>query len=421
MSVDPSTVSPLKRREIVDALRSGAVPKRGLELFAVGLGDFEKAIDAELASVAAGGGRIKAVRGEYGSGKTFFARWLEHRARQQGFATALVQISESSPLYRMETIYRRAIEVAADQGVGRRRVPLAGRAVVLRARGRGPRRRALCRRAMMLRSPSGRRAAREEARGRERDPAAIRGGAASLPRSAASPVSTPSSTVSDRVAHGAAERRRFDQAGSGPEGRDRSRWGARLLRGLLELLRQTGRKGLVLVLDEVETIQRVRADSREKSLNALRQMIRRPLRRAVPGPLRAGHRNAAVLRRTAGNAAGRGAGAAAARGLREGPTLRQRARGAAPARAVRSRRGSSRSEDRSATSIPRGSRAGHAKVGDEVLGRLADGVAGKLGGNVGLAPRIYLRSSWWTCSTAWTSTPSTTRSSTTTWWSMRPR
>jgi hypothetical protein len=39
------------------------------------------------------------------------------------------------------------------------------------------------------------------------------------------------------------------------------------------VLRQTGRKGLVLVLDEVETIQRVRADSREKSLNALRQLI----------------------------------------------------------------------------------------------------------------------------------------------------
>jgi hypothetical protein len=45
------------------------------------------------------------------------------------------------------------------------------------------------------------------------------------------------------------------------------------LRGLLEVLRQTGRKGLVLVLDEVETIQRVRGDSREKSLNALRALI----------------------------------------------------------------------------------------------------------------------------------------------------
>src|SRR5690606_28189120 len=36
---------------------------------------------------------------------------------------------------------------------------------------------------------------------------------------------------------------------------------------------QAKRKGLMIVLDEVETIQRVRADSREKSLNALRQLI----------------------------------------------------------------------------------------------------------------------------------------------------
>src|SRR5687768_1600139 len=44
-------------------------------------------------------------------------------------------------------------------------------------------------------------------------------------------------------------------------------------RGLLAVLQQTGRSGLVLVLDEVETIQRVRADSREKSLNAIRTLI----------------------------------------------------------------------------------------------------------------------------------------------------
>ena len=103
--------SPLKRREIVDALRIGAVPKRGLELFAVGLERFERAIDEELDSVAAGNGRFKAVRGEYGSGKTFFSRWLEHRAREQGFATTLVQISETeTPLYKLETVYRRALE-----------------------------------------------------------------------------------------------------------------------------------------------------------------------------------------------------------------------------------------------------------------------------------------------------------------------
>ena len=54
---------------------------------------------------------FKAVRGEYGTGKTFFARWVEHRARAAGVRDGEVQISETeTPLHRMETVYRRAIE-----------------------------------------------------------------------------------------------------------------------------------------------------------------------------------------------------------------------------------------------------------------------------------------------------------------------
>ena len=45
------------------------------------------------------------------------------------------------------------------------------------------------------------------------------------------------------------------------------------LQGLLVVLKDSGHPGLVLVLDEVETLQRVRADAREKALNALRQLI----------------------------------------------------------------------------------------------------------------------------------------------------
>jgi len=45
------------------------------------------------------------------------------------------------------------------------------------------------------------------------------------------------------------------------------------LRGLLMILRDSGHAGLYVVLDEVETIQRARSDVREKSLNALRQWI----------------------------------------------------------------------------------------------------------------------------------------------------
>ena len=45
------------------------------------------------------------------------------------------------------------------------------------------------------------------------------------------------------------------------------------LAGLLTILRDSGSPGLVLVLDEAETLQRMRADTREKGLNALRQLL----------------------------------------------------------------------------------------------------------------------------------------------------
>jgi BREX system ATP-binding protein BrxC/D len=45
------------------------------------------------------------------------------------------------------------------------------------------------------------------------------------------------------------------------------------LQGVLAVLRDAGQAGLVLILDEVETIQRVRTDVRDKSLNALRQLL----------------------------------------------------------------------------------------------------------------------------------------------------
>src|SRR5690606_32917005 len=45
------------------------------------------------------------------------------------------------------------------------------------------------------------------------------------------------------------------------------------LQGLLTVLRDCGHPGLLLILDETETLQRVRGDVREKGLNALRQLL----------------------------------------------------------------------------------------------------------------------------------------------------
>jgi hypothetical protein len=104
-------ISPQRRDEILDALRRGTVPASSLDLLAVGLERFEATVRAELDAVRAGRGLFKAVRGDYGSGKTFFARWFEELARREGFATSEIQISETeTPLHRLETVYRRLAE-----------------------------------------------------------------------------------------------------------------------------------------------------------------------------------------------------------------------------------------------------------------------------------------------------------------------
>lgn len=267
-----SAISPLKRKAIIDALRSGAVPRRGLEHLAVGLDRFETAIEEELDMVAAGGGKLKAVRGEYGAGKTFFSRWLEHRAREKGFATTLVQISETdTPLYRMETVYRRALEALQtkewsdgafralvdrwfynleDEVLATGQVSAEDRDRVVKAVGE-----LLEQRLAMVSATQPQFAAALRAFHTARvhdDHATAEGLIAWL-------MGQPN--VGASVKRAAGIKGDLDHRGA-----------AGFLRGLLELLKQTGRKGLVLVLDEVETIQRVRTDNREKSLNALRQL-----------------------------------------------------------------------------------------------------------------------------------------------------
>jgi hypothetical protein len=55
------------------------------------------------------------------------------------------------------------------------------------------------------------------------------------------------------------------------------------LRGMLLLLRQSGHAGLVVVLDEVETVQRMPGPTREKALNALRQLVDMLVNGEFPG------------------------------------------------------------------------------------------------------------------------------------------
>jgi hypothetical protein len=96
----------LESTNIVNALRRGTVPASGLERIAVGLDVEEGAIAKQLDYVAQGGGDLKFIRGDYGSGKTFLvARALEIASRK-GFVTSHIVISSSTPLYRIKAIYQ---------------------------------------------------------------------------------------------------------------------------------------------------------------------------------------------------------------------------------------------------------------------------------------------------------------------------
>ncbi|MGH7138694.1 MAG: BREX system ATP-binding protein BrxD, partial [Pirellulales bacterium] len=265
------SLSPQRRQEVIDALRRGTVPRSSLDAFAVGLERFEAALDDELQKVGAGGSVFKAVRGEYGCGKTFFARWLADRARKLGFATSEAQISETeTPLHRLETVYRRLMErlSTTDMPQGALRNIIDGWFYTLEedvlAEGVANDPKKLLQRTSQLLE-------QRLVKVNSTAPmfsAALRGyreGEATGDQSAAEGIMAWLAGQPNV----AAAAKRF----AGVKG-DIDHFGAlSFLQGVLIVLRDSGHPGLLVVLDEVETIQRVRSDVRDKSLNALRQLI----------------------------------------------------------------------------------------------------------------------------------------------------
>jgi hypothetical protein len=265
-------VSPVRRRDILDALRRGTVPHRGLDVLAVGLDRFETALDAELDAVGQGGAHFKAVRGEYGSGKTFFARWFTEQAKKKGFATAEIQISEGeTPLHRLETVYRRVIEnlETAEASPSAFREIIDGWFHVLETD-------AIAAGASAHDDVALTAATSELMENR------LLAVTKTAPAFSAALRSYREAQLAGDIAqadgllswlggqpHVAASVRRT----AGIRG-ELDHFGALgFLQGLLAVLRDSDYLGLVLVLDEVETLQRVRADVRERSLNALRQLL----------------------------------------------------------------------------------------------------------------------------------------------------
>jgi hypothetical protein len=379
------------RKDVISALRRGVVPEAGLDLYATGMDRYARVLGDELDDVAAGRGVLKAIRGEWGEGKTFFARWLEARALERGFATAEVQISDTeTPLYRLETIYRRAMERLATRSVPRN----AFRAVVdgwiysiedeLRAAGE-------------LSSDSADVVAAAIDRALEQRLSRVsrtnQSFAAVLRAYHKAVVGQDEPLAQGLIAwiSGQPNVAAAAKRAAGVKGEIDSRTALTFLQGLLVVLRESGHKGLVLVLDEVETIQRQPRNVRDRSLEGLRKLVDELESGTFPGLY-------VLVTGTPAFFDGR-------EGIQRLPPLHQRLRvdfGADPRKdnlrlpQVRllpfDRERLLEVGRRVRDLYPAHDAAGFTRrTPDAFLASLADAVTGKLGGHVGVAPRIFLR------------------------------
>lgn len=103
-------LSPRDIDHVFEKLRSGLVPERGIEAFAVGIDTQLGELRRQLKLVQHGEGATKFLRGGYGCGKTFMARMATLEAQKQNFATSFVVVSDNDLKFQnFNEVYRRVV------------------------------------------------------------------------------------------------------------------------------------------------------------------------------------------------------------------------------------------------------------------------------------------------------------------------
>lgn len=257
---------------VFESLRKGLVPERGIDAFAVGVEKQRGELHRQLDLARSGEGTIKFLRGGYGCGKTFIARLALLDAQARGFATSFVVVSDNDlRFHRFDDVYRKvmtelgtascprgALGDILDRWIGRVEESLiaAGEDDAATDFDDKVRRRL------------------------DEDLAAMTGGQAPqdfirviqtiFELKQQGDVAEAGALISWLCGSGnvAAAAKKV----AGIKGDIGSRDALDYLRGVLEIVKAAGYAGLLIVIDEAETILRMRSDSRHKSLNGIRQI-----------------------------------------------------------------------------------------------------------------------------------------------------
>ena len=258
---------------VFEALRKGLVPERGIDAFAVGIEKQRGELQRQMDLAAQGEGTVKFLRGGYGCGKTFMARLALLDAQAQGFATSFVVVSDNDlRFHQFDDVYRKvmtelgtascprgALGDVLDRWIGNIEDALIAAGADADASDFD----ATVRRRLDedLTSATGGNAPQDFVR-------AIQTVFDLKQKGEVAEAGSIISWLSGSGNVGAAAKRL-----AGVKGDIESRDALDYLRGVLAIVKAAGYKGLVIVIDEAETILRMRKDSRHKSLNGIRQIF----------------------------------------------------------------------------------------------------------------------------------------------------
>jgi len=257
---------------IFERLRSGTVPERGLDKFAVGIDRQLTEIRRQLDIARSGEGAFKFFRGGYGCGKTFMSQYTLIEALERNFAVSFVVVSPNdTQFHKFDDVYHKivsglrtptalggALEDSVDRWIAKIEDRLAdeigeddpGFDEAVKARFESEL-------SELSRSDTG--------------VEFINVLKAFFDAKMEEDYATASSLIgwisgSKNIAATAKRK-------AGIKGEISSASALLYLKGVLNIIRKAGYAGLVVVIDELETILRTRSDVRAKSLNGLRQII----------------------------------------------------------------------------------------------------------------------------------------------------
>ncbi|MBT9585058.1 BREX system ATP-binding protein BrxD [bacterium] len=258
---------------ILERLRSGVVPHRSLETFAVGIEKSRAEINRQLDLAQSKEGAFKFLRGGYGCGKTFMSRLALLDAHSRNFAASFVVVSENDlQFHKFDEVYRRIMQELSTAYCDRQALS----DILDRWIGRVEE--ALVNTGLDEDAPDF-----DERVAKRLEEDLVARTAGKVPQDMVRVLSTIFRLKQERKNHEAGGllswlcgSRNVDASIkrlAGLRGDISSSNALDYLHGILEIIKAADYQGLVVVIDEAETILRSRRDVRGKTLNGIRQII----------------------------------------------------------------------------------------------------------------------------------------------------